>query len=209
MPAKIIFFDAGGTLFRPWPSVGHVYARTALKHGVRVDPEVVEKAFHEKWHLRSGATANGGPQARTTSEKIERAWWYALVRDLFHNLEAFDDFDAFFTELYDLFAQAECWRLFDDTLAALDALKARGQRLGIISNWDYRLFSIVKQLGLSAYFETVIASSAVGCSKPGAKIFEAGLAAMKATPEDCVHVGDSLGDDYEGAKKSGSNSRID
>jgi putative hydrolase of the HAD superfamily len=198
MPDKIIFFDAGGTLFRPWPSVGHVYAQTALKHGVHVDPAVVEKAFHEKWHLRSGQNLE-----KQTSEKIEREWWYALVRDVFHNLEAFDNFDAFFAELYDLFAQAECWRLFDDTVPTLDALKARGYRLGIISNWDYRLFSIVKQLGLSDYFEVVIASSAVGCSKPGAKIFEAAWTAMKVKPEQCMHIGDSAADDYEGAQKAG------
>jgi putative hydrolase of the HAD superfamily len=210
MPAKIIFFDAGGTLFRPWPSVGHVYARTALKHGVSVDPEIVEKAFHDKWHDRNGSTeltmvspVGNGELSRTTSEKIEREWWYALVRDVFHNLEAFDNFDAFFTELYDLFAKAECWRLFEDTLPALDALKARGHRLGIISNWDYRLFSIVKQLGLDNYFETVIASAAVGCSKPGVKIFEAALTAMKVEPAACVHIGDSVADDYEGAQKSG------
>jgi putative hydrolase of the HAD superfamily len=198
MPAKIIFFDAGGTLFRPWPSVGDVYARTALKHGVRADPAMVEKAFHEKWHLRNGLSSLG-----QTSEKKERDWWHAFVRDVFHNVDAFDNFDAFFADLYDLFAQAECWRLFDDALPALAALKARGHRLGIISNWDHRLFSIVEQLGLSGYFETVIASAAVGYSKPDAKIFAAALTAMKAGPELCMHVGDSIADDYEGAQKAG------
>ena len=201
MPIKekpaVIFFDAGGTLFRPWPSVGDVYAQTALRHGVRVDAAVVEKAFHEKWHLRNGQTN------AETSEKIERAWWYAFVQEVFHNADAFDDFDAFFAELYDLFARAECWRLFDDTQPTLKLLKARGHRLGIISNWDHRLFSIVEQLELSGYFEVVIASSAVGCSKPGKKIFEAALAATSARPERCIHIGDSVGDDYEGARGAG------
>ena len=32
---KVIFFDAGGTLFRPYPSVGAVYAQTAAKHGAQ------------------------------------------------------------------------------------------------------------------------------------------------------------------------------
>jgi len=195
---KVVFFDAGGTLFRPWPSVGEVYARTALKHGVNVDASIVEKAFHEKWHLRNGLGGLG-----QTSEKIERQWWYSFVQEVFHNVSAFDNFDAFFIELYDLFAQAQCWRLFDDTLPALNHLKAKGYRLGIISNWDHRLFSIVKELGLTAYFETVIASAAVGCSKPGLKIFEAALTAMNVAREHCAHVGDSISDDYEGARQSG------
>jgi putative hydrolase of the HAD superfamily len=197
--ANVIFFDAGGTLFRPYPSVGEVYARVALKHGVRVDAADVEKTFHSKWHERSGVAA----LAVQTSEKIEREWWYALVRDVFGNLGAFDNFDAFFHELYDLFARAECWRLFDDTVPVLEELKRRRFRLGMISNWDHRLFSIVEQLGLSHYFEHVTASSAVGTAKPGKKIFEAALSAMKATPGESLHVGDSLEDDFHGASRAG------
>ena len=196
---KVVFFDAGGTLFRPYPSVGDVYARTAAKHGVRVDAARVEKAFHAKWHERNGMTTLAG----VSSEKMEREWWYALVRDVFGNLAAFDDFDAFFRELYDLFARAECWRLFDDSVPILSRLKADGFRLGIISNWDHRLFSIVEQLSLSSYFEQVIASSAVGTAKPGRRIFETALQAMRAAPSECLHVGDSLEDDYHGAMRAG------
>jgi putative hydrolase of the HAD superfamily len=197
--AKVIFFDAGGTLFRPYPSVGAVYARVALAHGVRVDAAVVEKTFHAKWHERSGLTT----LAVLTSEKIEREWWYALVRDVFGNLGEFDNFDAFFHELYDLFARAECWRLFDDTVPVLEELKRRKFRMGIISNWDHRLFSIVEQLGLSHFFEQVTASSAVGTAKPGKKIFEAALVAMKASPGESLHIGDSLEDDFRGATRAG------
>lgn len=141
--------------------------------------------------------------AGQTSEKIERDWWYHLVRDVFQNLDEFPDFDAFFEELYDLFARAEVWRLFDDSVPTLDALQQEGYRLAMISNWDHRLFSIVEQLGLSRYFEHVTASAAVGVAKPGRAIFEHALAAMKVPPEDCVHVGDSLGDDYHGAVGAG------
>ena len=197
--AKVIFFDAGGTLFRPWPSVGEVYARLALEHGVRVDAAQVEKTFHDQWRKRDGMTTLTG----LTSEKIEREWWYALVRDVFGNLGDFDDFDVFFQELYDLFARAECWRLYDDTVPVLDELRRRRFRMGIISNWDHRLFSIVEQLGLSAYFEQVTASAAVGSAKPGAKIFQAALAAMNATPQESLHVGDSLEDDFHGASRAG------
>src|SRR5438270_752711 len=86
-PSKIevIFFDAGGTLFRPYPSVGEVYARTALRHGVVVSPETVEKEFHLHWHKRSGLSSVTGQ----SSEKSEREWWYALVRDVFGNLSAY------------------------------------------------------------------------------------------------------------------------
>jgi putative hydrolase of the HAD superfamily len=197
--AKVIFFDAGGTLFRPYPSVGEIYARVAGTHGVQVDAAQVEKTFHAQWHKRDGTAS----LAELTSEKIEREWWYALVRDVFGNLGEFDNFDAFFHELYDLFARAECWRLFEDTVPVLEELQRRRYRMGIISNWDHRLFSIVEQLGLTPYFEHVTASAAVGSAKPGKKIFEAALAAMKASPHECLHVGDSLEDDFHGASRAG------
>ncbi len=198
-PPEVIFFDAGGTLFRPYPSVGHVYAKTAARHGVQVDPEQVEAEFHKAWHLRNALSVQG----EQTSEKVERQWWQALVRDVFGNLSAFEDFDAFFDELYDLFARAECWRLFDDTLPVLEALRQAGYRMGIISNWDHRLFSIVEQLELSRYFEQVTASSAVGVAKPGRQIFDAALASMNAKAATSLHIGDSLTDDYQGALAAG------
>jgi putative hydrolase of the HAD superfamily len=196
---KVVFFDAGGTLFRPYPSVGAIYARVAAAHGMRVDGDHVEKVFHAQWHKRNGMTTLAG----LTSEKIEREWWYALVRDVFGNLGEFDNFDAFFEELYELFARAECWRLFDDTVPVLERLKAEGFRLAIISNWDHRLISIVKQLGLADYFEQVTASSAVGTAKPGKRIFETALEGMGIPAAEGLHVGDSLEDDYHGASRAG------
>ena len=219
---KVVFFDAGGTLFRPFPSVGAIYARVAGRHGVRVDADQVEKVFHDKWHERNGMTSLAG----LSSEKIEREWWFRMVREVFSGFSSspagsgrgsmdsppaaagndgtpFDDFDAFFQELYDLFARAECWRLFDDSIPVLRRLQETGFRLGIISNWDHRLFAIVEQLGLSAYFECVTASSAVGTAKPGPRIFETALKAMRVAAAESLHVGDSLEDDYHGASRAG------
>ena len=34
--AKAVFFDAGGTLFRPCPSVGHYYSKVASRYGCKV-----------------------------------------------------------------------------------------------------------------------------------------------------------------------------
>ena len=49
---QVIFFDAGGTLFRPYPSVGAVYAKVAAKHGVQVDAGTSTKPF-----MSSGTSA--------------------------------------------------------------------------------------------------------------------------------------------------------
>jgi putative hydrolase of the HAD superfamily len=185
---KVVFFDAGGTLFRPYPSVGHVYAQVADKHGVRVSPDEIEQRFRNAWHVRNGL-AN---LASITDEKIERDWWEGVVREVFAEVAVFRDFPTFFSELYDFFATAECWRLFDDARPTLDELHAAGYRLGIISNWDHRLFSIVEQLGLRRYFEHIFASAAVGVPKPGRGIFQTAISAFGIEPQEGLHIGDSL-----------------
>ncbi|MBI4358610.1 MAG: haloacid dehalogenase, partial [Candidatus Omnitrophica bacterium] len=76
---KAIFFDAGGTLFRPYPSVGEIYARTAFAYGMKCDPDVLEREFQLAWQKRGGLSSLG----RETSEVKERSWWYTLVEEVF------------------------------------------------------------------------------------------------------------------------------
>jgi putative hydrolase of the HAD superfamily len=199
-PIKVVFLDAGGTLFRPYPSVGEVYSRVALAHGVALDPKLIESRFHEAWHARNGLASLTG----TSNDKIERDWWHGLVYDVFaQEMASFKSFGDFFDELYDYFATADCWRLFEDTVPTLDALKQKGFRIGMISNWDHRLMSIVSQLGLTPYFEHIFASSAVGTPKPGLRIFTMAIEAFGIAPDQGLHIGDSLEEDYYGAQRAG------
>jgi putative hydrolase of the HAD superfamily len=196
---KAICWDAGGTLFRPYPSVGEVYSRVALKHGVNLEAAHIERRFHDAWHARNGLASLAG----LSSDKIERDWWHTLVQEVFSRDAVFKDFAAFFTELYDYFATAECWRLFDDALPVLDTLKATGYPMVIVSNWDHRLFSIVNQLGLNSYFRQIFASSTVGVAKPGRVIFDKAIEALNVEPGEALHIGDSLEEDYYGAQRAG------
>jgi putative hydrolase of the HAD superfamily len=78
-----------------------------------------------------------------------------------------------------------------------------GTRIGIISNWDSRLESILAGLGLSDLFEVVVISSLVGFSKPHPRIFEIALERVGLRPDEAVHVGDTFRDDVEGARSAG------
>src|SRR5512133_1823564 len=47
---QAITFDVGGTLLEPWPSVGHVYAEVAARHGLPgLAPEALNRQFHAAW----------------------------------------------------------------------------------------------------------------------------------------------------------------
>ena len=36
-PIRVLTVDAAGTLIKPWPSVGAVYAKTARKYGIEIN----------------------------------------------------------------------------------------------------------------------------------------------------------------------------
>jgi len=46
IPCRAVFFDATGTLFHPYPSVGAVYARVARRFGIDADAEALDRAVH-------------------------------------------------------------------------------------------------------------------------------------------------------------------
>lgn len=196
---KAVFFDAGGTLLHPYPSVGEIYANVAQHYGCNVAALKLEMLFKQAWLRRDGLTTLHAH----TNEKIERDWWRHLVFEVFTEAGGVERFEEFFTELYDVFARPEAWRLYPGTLEVLAELKSRGVRMGVISNWDSRLFAIFDGTGLAQYFEFVLASAVFGASKPSPLIFQEALKRAGVKPEEAVHIGDSYEDDIKGARNAG------
>lgn len=87
----------------------------------------------------------------------------------------------------------------------LEALKRRGCRLGVISNTAslYSVFNVLEQYGIREYFSDVTLSSITGYRKPHPAIFEISLRQMRAEPERCVYVGDTISRDVIGAQRAG------
>jgi len=53
------------------------------------------------------------------------------------------------------------------------------------------------------YFERVITSESVGVKKPNPKVFNYALQMVKATPNECMMIGDNLEADIQGAINCG------
>lgn len=193
LPANIraITFDAGGTLIQPWPSVGHVYAEVAARHGfTHLSAEKLDRQFAAAWR-------------KLKNFNHTREEWAALVDQVFVGAPGPPPSRTFFPELYDRFAGPGAWRIFDDVLPALDTLAAAGITLAVISNWDERLRPLLKQMGLVKYFETVVVSCEVGFPKPSPVIFEHAARRLGLSPDLILHVGDSPEADVLGAKSAG------
>lgn len=188
---KAVTFDVGGTLIEPWPSVGHVYAEVAARHGLKTfSAAQLDARFKTAW------------QARKNFEH-SRNEWAALVNEVFGISPAEPFSDKFFSELYERFAEPISWRVFDDVLPALDTLASRGIRLGVISNWDERLRGLLRKLKLECYFQTLAISREVGFPKPSRVIFRQAAAELDLRPEAILHIGDSLEMDIAGARAAG------
>ena len=201
---RAIFFDAGGTLFKPHPSVGAVYAQVAKRYGMVVQEKEIERLFREEFARRDRLAS---PRAHS-NEKNEKIWWKDLVKNVFERATSLRAFDAFFDELYDWFARAEVWKLYEDALPLLKTLQGKKIVLGIVSNWDSRLFSICEGMGVKPYFDFILASCVVGSAKPDAGIFKEALRLAHCVPEEALHVGDSVENDFFGAKRAGLNALL-
>ena len=81
------------------------------------------------------------------------------------------------------------WRLFDDVIPVLDALRHRP--LGVITNGaDQQQRQKLRNLGALDRFSVIVTSDDTKMSKPDPGIFHHAARAIGARSEGCVHVGD-------------------
>jgi putative hydrolase of the HAD superfamily len=92
---------------------------------------------------------------------------------------------------------------YSDAAPALEALRAGGHRVAIVSNWDCSLGDWLEPSGLIELVDDVVTSASVGAAKPDPAIFGRALELLGADARDAVHVGDSLDKDVEGARAAG------
>ena len=189
-----ITFDAGNTLLQPWPSVGEVYAEVASEHGVTAEPAVLEQNFVNAW--------NEPREFNYTKEA-----WSGLVDEVFAGIANPPPSETFFDALYERFAEPVTWRVYDDVLPTLEALKQRNVRLAVMSNWDNRLRNLLERLDLSRHFEALFISAELGCQKPDPQIFNQAATHLGLPGDRVLHVGDSEREDYQGALKAGFHAR--
>jgi putative hydrolase of the HAD superfamily len=94
-------------------------------------------------------------------------------------------------------------RAYSDAAAALQTLRSRGYRLGVISNADGRVRRLLEETKLSGHLDVVVDSSEAGFEKPDPRIFGVATAALGLEPVQCAYVGDIYEIDVLGARAAG------
>src|SRR5262245_29269157 len=155
MPIEAVLFDAAETLFTTRGSVGEIYGFVAREYGCTATFDEIQSAFVRQFR-------HSGPLA--TSD--EKAWWRDVVHRVFAEVGMVRDFNRFFEKVYDQFRDSRGWMLFPETREVLVRLRRRNLKLGVISNFDSRVYTVMADLRIREYFHSVTISSETGYAKP-------------------------------------------
>jgi putative hydrolase of the HAD superfamily len=204
---EVIFFDAVGTLIETGGCVGGIYSHVAREFGFEAEPRILQLNFERSFRRQPPlAFPAGTPEAALID--LEKGWWRDLVGAVFGALGSFPRFEEFFDEIFERFRGGEFWRVYDDVAPALAGLKRRGLKLGVISNFDSRLYDVLRACSLDHFFDSVHVSTRVGAAKPDPAIFQAALNYHAVEARKAWHVGDSLREDVEGAMAADVNAAL-
>jgi putative hydrolase of the HAD superfamily len=201
---RAVLFDAVGTLLHLREPVGETYARSARSHGVTVAADALQAAFPRALRAMPPMVFPGlAPDRRHTAE---RDWWRAVVRATFRAAgvaERPTEIDGCFEELFTYYAGAAGWRAADGATDVLRALRARGLRTGVVSNFDHRLPALLAALGLAPLLDVVVLPADAGAAKPDPGIFAVALERLQVGAAEAAYVGDDADDDIAGAERAG------
>jgi len=198
---RAVSLDATGTLFGP-RDLAADYVRILGRHGVQLERARLAELLPEVWR-EFGCTADPARDRFASHPGGSRGFWRDVVGRVvaLAGLPAISPFAV--AELYEHFARAEAWRVYDDVGPALERLEAAGLRLAVTSNWDERLPRVLAALGLADRFATLVVSAEIGVEKPHPRIFAATAERLALDAGEILHVGDRWLEDVEGASAAG------
>ncbi|GGM95933.1 hydrolase [Thermus composti] len=182
---RAVLFDVGNTLILANPRfwLFPLLERRGLKPTKDPRQAALEAfRFYEENHLK----------ARDLESAL--ALWRAFHRRLLAGMGLEAHAEALAQELVSRWKDPALWPLTPGAKEVLEALRERGYRLAVVSNWDVTLPEILEVVGLKGYFQHLAVSALSGYAKPDPRLFQEALEALGVAPEEAVHVGDSEAD---------------
>ncbi|XP_076346883.1 rhythmically expressed gene 2 protein-like isoform X1 [Tachypleus tridentatus] len=208
---RLATFDVTNTLLKFKISIGEEYSQTSNLYGIQSDAAQLNAAFKRQWKILNEQHPNFG----ATSGIEPQTWWTNMVGRTFHDA-GYDylnqtQLQTLARHLFKAYSTKTCWEIQRGTHTLLQNLAKANIQLGIISNFDNRLQGILSEVGLLHNFDFIIDSYSVKVKKPSQKIFDLALKHVKhleISPDQAVHIGDDLEDDYLGARNAGWNALL-
>jgi HAD superfamily hydrolase (TIGR01549 family) len=195
MSLETVFLDAGGVLLFPnWWRIADALA----KEGVTVAPDALAQAEPRARRELDDRKVIGG----TTD--ASRGWLFFDLILAHAGIPRSDATSAALAALHVYHTASNLWEYVPDAIVpALEALRARGLRLVVVSNANGTLRAHLDRLGLTSRFDVVLDSADEGVEKPDPRFFEIALEKSGARRDTTIHVGDLYYVDVMGARSAG------
>ncbi|XP_077269431.1 rhythmically expressed gene 2 protein [Temnothorax americanus] len=208
---RLVTFDVTGTLLMT--KLEEHYVEIGSQYGLLVEPRKLARSFKNNF-------------ARLTKEHPIygkhtglgwKNWWRTIVYNVFkeqHASVSTETLDKVADNLITCYSTSKCWYKYPGTIDLLDSLQKKNVALGVISNFDQRLESILEDVQIRQYFVFVLTSYDFGTEKPSLPIFQEALRLVKSSqgkeilPQEATHIGDTVNNDYFGARSAGWNALL-
>ena len=200
---KGLLFDVGGILLTIDYGILAAEARNVVKdntpdfsHFGRA--ELQSRPMLDDY-LKTATSESSDTRRNFMSHIWSRAWSAA-------NLIAPDEnkFNEWTKRIEEQHERINLWRKAPlDAHQALTKLMGDGYVLGVVSNADGRVASLLAESDMAKYFKTILDSHIEGIEKPSPEIFERALARMELKPDETVFLGDFYSVDIVGARRAG------
>jgi putative hydrolase of the HAD superfamily len=194
---RAVVFDAVGTLIHPEPAAAVVYADVGRRFGSRLTARETGPRFAAAFAREEAIDQALGLR---TSEAREVLRWQRIVTEVLEDVLSPGEC---FQELFEHFERPGSWRCDPDAAVTVAQLAELGYTLGIASNYDCRLRTVVTGLPALQPVKHLMISSELGWRKPAPEFFAAVAGGVALAPEQIAFVGDDPANDYEGARQAG------
>jgi putative hydrolase of the HAD superfamily len=202
MTLRVVTFDVGETLLRPFPSFGQVVVECCRMAGeaLAADRSPVLEEYANSYFA---AMRRRGETFSLSLDQSRHVWTEIYRGFLTGERLPADRAAALAQRIYAKFLEHETYRVYEDALPTLQALRTRGFVIGVASNWETWLPGLLDSSGISPLLDFQIISGFVGYEKPDRRLFEAVIAASRNAPSSILHVGDSVISDVLAAEATG------
>ncbi len=184
-----VVFDFYGTLTPVSPAEAWTEHTSQLAASLGVAPQALTRALDESYPERfTGALGGLRRTLRTLAARLG-----AQVDE-----EHLDEACRLRREV-----QESLFRLRPEALPVIGQLRARGLRIGLVSDCTSELPAAWPRLPLSAVVDTAVFSCVEGIRKPDPRLFRKVAAGLAADPAACLYVGDGGGRELTGSTAVG------
>lgn len=182
---KGIFLDLGGTLIYP-PSGSWTFSELAYRY---FPQETLAQTRAQEAMRKAQSELEADHCLHTLEEEYAQFYqYYASLAEALPELGlTAADLDTVTKDK--IYNKKDNYRLFDDTVATLEALKGK-YKLGIISDTWPSIVPLLEFIGILKYFDCITYSYEVGALKPDPRMYQDALAKMGLPAEETIFVDD-------------------